>query len=129
MTPNAGLSSITLFAADMDKTASFYQALGINLEKTCEWSGYRHYLACLTGYGTNQFLEVHPLQPGQTASAQGLGFNVDNVPEVLRKLLELGAPVTRKPASERLYQYATHITAKDPDGRTVRIHQRDEKPA
>ena len=127
MTPNVGISSITLFATDIDKTASFYQVLGINLEKTGSWSGYCYYLACLTGLGANQFFEVHPLQPGhQAVSAQGLGLSVDDVPEVLRNLLELGVPITRKPATPRLYQHCRHVTAIDPDGRRVRIHQRDK---
>lgn len=130
MTTNVVISRITLFSADIDKTAEFYKVIGFNFEKSGSWSGKCHYLDVVKQKGQDIVIfEIYPLGSESTVSPYGFGFNVENVPQILQKLIEMGAPVLR-PGNPRVYNYCTLASVKDPDGRTVTITQHDRvKPA
>ncbi|OGN01760.1 MAG: hypothetical protein A3I26_00180 [Candidatus Yanofskybacteria bacterium RIFCSPLOWO2_02_FULL_43_10] len=131
MTIDVAVSRITLFSVFMDKTAEFYNAIGLNLQKSRgEWSGEYHYLDILEHGGQRIFFEIHPLKSGlPVVSPHGLGFDVENVPEVLKKLMEMDTPVSR-PGNPKMYFCCTLAETRDPDGRTVTITQHGKvKPA
>ncbi len=125
MTNNVVVSRITLFSSKMDKTAEFYNAIGLSLQRSGSWSGYYNYLDIIKNNGQDIIFEIYPLEFGSPViSPQGLGFDVDNVPIVLKNLMEMETPVLR-PENPRMYSCCTLAIVRDPDGRTVTITQHE----
>jgi len=122
MTTNIVVSRITLFSENMDKVAEFYKAIGLNLEKSGSWGGNYNYLDIIKHDKQNIIFEIFPLWSKTITSMQGLGFDVVNVPQVLQKLIEIGAPVLR-PSNPKIHARCTLASVKDPDGRVVTITQ------
>jgi catechol 2,3-dioxygenase-like lactoylglutathione lyase family enzyme len=128
------LTGVSLFSADIDRTAEFYKAIGLRLQKSVHGFGPNYnYLDVLEENGIHVIFEIHPLRQGQIASPQNLGFNVVNLPEVVKKLMEMGAPLVRPGMLTRHPEWLSGLTLaefKDPDGRRVRISQHERtKPA
>lgn len=134
MTTNVSVSRITLFSADMDKAAEFYKAIGLNLQKSIHgWGPNYNYLDVIDNGGQHIIFEIYSLRSGTIVSPQGLGFNVENLPDVIGRLVEIKAPLMRpwilKKRPEILYK-CTYATFQDPDGRTVSLTQHEKvRPA
>lgn len=118
----------------MDKTAEFYKAIGINLEKSVHgWGPNYHYLGVMDNGGQHIIFEIHSLPFGIVISPKGLGFDVENLPEVMGRLMKMNVVLlrpwilTRRP---ELRNGCTYAVFKDTDGRTVSITQHEKvKPA
>lgn len=134
MITNVVVSRITLFSANMDKTAEFYKAIGINLKKSVHgWGPYYHYLAILDGSGKHVIFQIYPLKEEHVVSPQGLGFDVENISEVIGKLMEIKTLLLRPWILKKhpeMRDGCTYAAFQDPDGRTVSITQHGKaKPA
>ncbi len=134
MTNNVVVSRITLFSAKMDKTAEFYKTIGLNLEKSIHgWGPLYSYLDILEN-GTQEIVfEIYPLNSEKAISPHSLGFDVENLPQVIKRLMETGAPLIRPQILRKnlgLSDKCTIAIFEDPDGRTVTITQHGKvKPA
>lgn len=121
------VSGITLFSTKMDEAAEFYNAIGLDLNKSVHgWGPDYHYLDVLMHNGRKTFFEIYQLQPGSSVSPEGLRFDVENLAKVFRKLTELKAPLLRPLILKKrpeLCRSCMIMAFKDPDGRTVTIHQ------
>ena len=139
MTSNVVVSRIILFSKNMDKVVEFYNAIGLNLAKTHHgWGPDYSYLDVLENNEQHFFFEIFPLpelgtEAPTVMSPQVLGFATVNLPDVINKLMGMGAPLVRPKILERrpgLASGCTLATFKDPDGRVVTITQHGHaKPA
>jgi len=130
MTNNIVVNRITLFSADIDKTALFYGAIGINVEKTFHgWGPLYHYLDILKHNEQSLIFEIYSLPSGAVISPQGLGFDVENLSEIIGKLIEMKAPLVRPRILTEYPKFCDdciYATFKDPDGRTVSLTQQSK---
>ena len=123
MTPNISVSHITLYSTDTDRTAQFYNKLGLNLQKSGGWGGGYHYLDILRTGDQRVFFKIYSKKIGSEVM-DSLGFEVDNVAETLARLIELGVTVLR-PGNPRVHKHATVAAVKDPDGRVIGLYQKN----
>ncbi len=113
------LNLVVLRAADMIKTLLFYKALGLEFEQERHGGGANHY-ACTLG---DSVIEIYPaiddstLRPLQKGATM-LGFQVDNIDNVLTKLQEIDdiLPPTIQSTSQ-----GPQVLLVDPDGRKVML--------
>jgi catechol 2,3-dioxygenase-like lactoylglutathione lyase family enzyme len=116
------VASRVLFAADPDKTADFYRALGIDLEHEVHGEGPVHYAAEL---GQLHFA-IYPAESSATApdhrtgGSSFPGFYVESLDETTRALVNIGSPVLSR---HETMPWGCRIVAADPDGRPVEINQ------
>jgi len=121
------VSHISLFSPNMEKTAEFYRALGVRLQRSVHgWGPHYHYGDVLENNGVHTIFDIYSLDPEQKISPQSLGFSVKNLGETIKKLLEIGAPLERPAILKRrpeLYDKTTYAVFRDPDGRMVSLNQ------
>lgn len=121
------LTGVSLFSADMDRTAEFYKAIGVKLEKSIHgWGPNYNYLDVLAENGICVIFQIYPLSPGQIAGYEILSFDVTNLSEVIKRLMEIKAPLVSPLILEKcpaLRDVCTLVIFKDPDGRKVTITQ------
>jgi catechol 2,3-dioxygenase-like lactoylglutathione lyase family enzyme len=102
---NIKTSNITIMVQDMDKSIDFYENIGLELKQ--RWNN--HY-AQVAAPGV--VIGLHPAnEPAKTTNSISIGFGVDSLDEVKKRLLELG--VAYENAEDKAGKYA-HF--KDPDG-------------
>lgn len=99
---------VTLFVANVDRSAQFYRAVGVALFANEEAVGVRHY----DGGAGDTAMQLWPADDGQVSRVQ-LGFRVDRIDNVAAKLEIMGVPYVL-PGPNRL-------TTRDPDGNQLHI--------
>ena len=120
---NVLVGSIELFVNDIEKSKQFYEAIGIELEKSyySDWptdiKSFQYLGSLKDGQG---LFHLHSSEE-KIATRDRLWLYVDNVSEIIPKLLAVGAEILRP--NPRAYAYATLVFVKDPDGRVVCLKQ------
>ena len=123
MTLNVAISGIALFSYHLDKTAEFYNALGLHLQKSIHgWGPKYSYLDIIEKDGQRVFFEIHEASL-EKVNFVNLKFEVDNVGETLQKLITKSALVER-PKNKKFRHLTTIAVVQDPDGRSVQLNQR-----
>jgi lactoylglutathione lyase len=115
---SVSLKLLVLKTRQVDKLRFFYQTLGIELGEERHGNGPVHY----AGEIGEAVLEIYPLpDDGGTAdSTTRLGFNVENLAQVVQALWAAGAVVASEP---RQSAWGLRAVFRDPDGRTVELYQ------
>ena len=121
---NVSIGSIELYVNDIEKSKLFYEAIGINLEKSyySDWPTDVKAFEYVASFKDRESLFSLNYAQKNVVTNDKLWFYVDNVAEVIAKLLAIGASILR-PRS-RAYRFATLAYVKDPDGRTICLKQR-----
>ena len=116
-----------LFAAEPEKTADFYRAVGIALEDEDHGEGPVHVAAEVGGV----HIAIYPAGSSGRAPTvrQGgssfSGFYVDSLDAVTAELTRLEASLLR---GHEEMPWGCRIVVEDPDGRPVEINQRQHCP-
>lgn len=122
---NVSVRSLELFVNDIEKSKQFYEAIGIKLEKSyySDWPTDTKAFQYLGSFKDGQGLFTLHSSKEEVVTRDKLWLYVDNVAEIIPKLLAVGAEISRP--SPRAYKYATLVYVKDPDGRVVCLKQND----
>lgn len=106
---------VVLRSGDIDRAATFYQAMGLLFTKHRHGTGPEHYSSEVAGF----VFEIYPLgskhQP--TASAR-IGFSVADVDSVVRLLEEAGGKVISPPKNS---EWGRRAVMKDLDDHSVEL--------
>lgn len=118
------MSSLVLFAADVDAAARFYRAVGVPLEHEDHGEGPVHFAAEL---GPVHFALYPATGPGRaperrSAGASFAGVYVESLDDTLRDLTALGAPLL---SSHEVMPWGCRFVVEDPDGRAVEVNDKD----
>ena len=109
MTANSFLE-LTLFVSDVDRSAGFYRALGLNLSIVDEPGHPHHYEGGVRG----TCLQIYPADSRAVTRVQ-LGLRVVSIEDVAARFDELGTPY-ELPLPKRL-------VTRDPDGNRVHLSE------
>lgn len=120
---NVSVGSIELFVNDIEKSKQFYEAIGIRLEKSyySDWPTDSKAFQYLGSFKDRHGLFSLHSSKQEVATRDKLWLYVDNVAEIIPKLLAVGAEILSP--SSRVYNRATLVYVKDPDGRVVCLKQ------
>lgn len=116
---HVSLTLLVLKTRQVEVLRLFYQTLGIELAEERHGMGPVHF----AGRAGDVVLEVYPLpDDGSPVDvAIRLGFAVESLADVVRKLQAIGAPVVTPPKETA---WGLQAVVKDPDGRSVELTQR-----
>jgi lactoylglutathione lyase len=89
------INLVVIRASDIDHAASFYQLLGLSMERHQHGSGPWHYCAESNGL----VFEIYPGESDEEVSATRLGFQVDDLDGTLQHLQENGVKILREKAT------------------------------
>jgi len=109
------LKLLVLRCANIDKAKQFYQILGFNFVKEKYGKGVEHYAAENNGF----VLELYPLALNQSADNSRLGFIVDDIFTLSKKLKAYSAMSIVHDIKES--QRGVIMLIQDPDGRKIEI--------
>jgi lactoylglutathione lyase len=126
--PNvAEIASIVLFAAEVDKTAEFYRAIGLELEHEDHGEGPVHFAMELGGVHFAIYpTEVNGRAPARRAAGSSFpGFYVAALDEVAGALRRMGATVLTE---HEQMPWGCRVVVEDPDGRAIEINDRTHCP-
>jgi catechol 2,3-dioxygenase-like lactoylglutathione lyase family enzyme len=123
------LSSLVMFANDLETTAAFYRAVGLPLADEEHGEGPRHVAAELLGV----HFAIYQAEPGAPGLAPAWrqpgssfpGFYVEGLDDARTALASLGAHVID---GHEWRPWGCRIVVADPDGHPVEINQRDHCP-
>lgn len=115
------LNLIVIRAADIDKSRTFYETLGLEFVQEQHGTGPVHY-SCQMGM---LVIEIYPGKPGiaperRNAGATMIGFQVENIDNVLATLHALGAVVLTPIQNS---EWGKRAVVQDPDGRAIELNQ------
>ena len=113
---HAELNLITIRAADLDRAARFYEALGIKLDRERHGSGPEH----LAGFAGLVVFEIYPAAEAGTTLAVRIGFRVPSVVDAYAAALEAGGAVETPPRSGT---WGLRAVVADPDGHRVELSE------
>jgi lactoylglutathione lyase len=117
------VASIVLFAADADRTAEFYRAVGVDLADERHDEGPLHYAVEVGGVHVAVYAAaadgVAPKR--RHAGDTFVGFYVDSLDDAESTLQGLGA---KQVADHESMPWGCRVLFEDPDGRTVEINDR-----
>jgi lactoylglutathione lyase len=121
------IASLVLFAADVDKTADFYRAIGLELEHEDHGEGPVH---CATELGGVHFAiyptEVSGRAPARRAAGSSFpGFCVGALDDVTASLRRTGATVLTE---HEQMPWGWQVVVEDPDGRAIEVNDRAHCP-
>ena len=121
---NVSFRSVELFVNDIEKSKQFYEAIGIKLEKSyySDWPTDIKAFQYLGSFKDGQGLFHLHSSKEEVVTRDKLWLNVDNVAEIIPKLLATGAEILR-PGNSKVYNRATLVYVRDPDGRVVYLKQ------
>lgn len=105
------LAYLVLRCADLERSRSFYEALGFAVVSEQHGAGPKHH-ACTAG---NVVVELYPLG-SERSSGVRLGLCVDDVEALVDAVRSLGGEIVRVDAQGAL--------VRDPDGHTVHLTPR-----
>ncbi|MBV8263966.1 MAG: VOC family protein [Candidatus Eremiobacteraeota bacterium] len=116
------LGALILFSTALDRTVTFYRAIGVPLEPETHDDGTLHY-ACELGATHFAVFPAHAgcAQPYGSGGCSFPGFVVESVVAALDAARSLGATVRQEPEE---YPWGLRAVTEDPDGRPVEIFQR-----
>ena len=109
------LNLLVLRCTNIDKAKQFYQILGFNFVKEKHGKGVEHYAAENNGF----VLELYPLTLNQSSDNSRLGFIIDDIVNVARKLKAYSAISIVHDIEES--QRGIMMLIQDPDGRKIEI--------
>lgn len=109
------LSLVVIRSRDIDRSAQFYSAIGLQLEKHRHGSGPYHFVYEQAG----MVFEIYPAQndTGSTASVR-LGFQVAAVDSIVQMLVREGVTVLSSPKTS---PWGRRAVVEDPDGHSVEL--------
>jgi lactoylglutathione lyase len=114
------LSLVVIRARDIDRTASFYSALGFDFVRHRHGQGAEHLSSTLGG----TVFEIYPASsPQENTTATRLGFSVPSLTNILGRLKSLNAVVLSEPSDT---PFGRRAVVKDFEGHKVELY---EKPA
>jgi len=111
------INLLVIRTSNPKELSSFYEQLGMVFQHHRHGSGPMHYSAEFGGL----VFEIYPLLKNQKAadSSLRLGFDVDNLDELIKKLQEAQIEILQNPIQTD-WGYIAII--KDPDGRKIELH-------
>ncbi|SRR5579872_865430 len=115
------LGALVLFSVDVDRTVTFYRALGVQFEIEQHDEGEPHYACDLDG----THFAIFPAPSGaappfRSGGCTFPGFVVESVAASLEAARVLGANVIEEPSP---YPWGLRAVLEDPDGRPVEIFE------
>ena len=111
------LNLLVIRSGDIDRSARFYELLGLVFTKHAHGSGPQHYAA---EPGTSVF-EIYPRRDEKdSTSSTRLGFRVANLDQTLAALEQAGAKIV-SPLKDT--PYGRRAVVDDPDGHRVELTQ------
>jgi len=113
VTDGVGLQYLVLRCADLERSRTFYEALGLRLTPEQHGRGAPHH-SCNVG---DVVLELYPLSGRPSAGAR-LGLRVASVGAVVEAMARIGADV-------RVAPDGTSAVIRDPDGHEIAIVQHE----
>lgn len=112
---NVLLNLVVLCSQDVERSKSFYEALGLQFLKERHGSGPEHY-ACELG---KTVIEIYPLTAEKAvAPCTRLGFTVSSIEEVAARLAKLDQRLISGP---RESPWGSRAVVQDPDGHRVEL--------
>jgi lactoylglutathione lyase len=121
------IASLVLFAAEIDKTAEFYRAIGLEFEHEDHGEGPVHFAVELAGV----HFAIYPTEQSGRAPARGAagssfpGFYVADLDEVTESLRRTGARVL---TDHQQMPWGCRVVVEDPDGRAIEVNDRAHCP-
>jgi lactoylglutathione lyase len=117
------IASLVLFAADVNTTAEFYRALGLELEHEDHGEGPVHFATELGGVHFAIYpTDVRGRAPARRAVGSSFpGFYVAALDRVTESLRQLGASVL---SEHEQMPWGCRVVVEDPDGRAIEVNDR-----
>jgi lactoylglutathione lyase len=117
------IASLVLFAADVNTTADFYRAIGLELEHEDHGEGPVHFATELGGVHFAIYpTDVRGRAPARRAVGSSFpGFYVAALDEVTESLRQLGASVLTE---HEQMPWGCRVVVEDPDGRAIEVNDR-----
>jgi lactoylglutathione lyase len=121
------IASLVLYAADADKTAEFYRAIGLELADEDHGEGPVHFATDLDGV----HFAIYPTAGRGRAPARRVagstfpGFYVHALDQVAESLRSMGATVLTE---HEQMPWGCRVVVEDPDGRPVEVNDRAHCP-
>jgi catechol 2,3-dioxygenase-like lactoylglutathione lyase family enzyme len=106
------LNLVVLRVSDIEASARFYSALGIDFVREHHGKGPEH----LSGVAGSTLLEIYPAEEGQTTSAVRLGFVVSSIDKALDAMVKNRGVVVSIPQNS-----PWGIRAVVPDGHKIEL--------
>ncbi|MBO9703426.1 MAG: VOC family protein [Sporocytophaga sp.] len=110
------ISLLVLKTRQLQLLVDFYSTLGLSFQEEKHGSGPTHF-SCSIG---KFVLEIYPL-PKSVAVADSttrLGFSVNNLDEIIKKLKDNNSQIVSEPVNN---EWGYSAIVKDPDGRSIEL--------
>ena len=118
-TPHCNL--LVIRSSDIARAVTFYEAIGLSFAKHCHGSGPEHYTTAIDSL----IFEIYPARtPTETTVATRIGFTVDSINSVVKKLTDLNATIQKQPSHS---EYGQRAIVLDYDGHTVELMSSTKK--
>src|SRR5437762_1414979 len=112
------LSLVVIRAHDVDRLATFYEALGLSFTKHQHGTGPKHFSSTI---GETVF-EIYPLNGANESTAPTrLGFSVPSLATAIDRLRVLDAAVLVEPSDT---EFGRRAVVKDFEGHKVELYER-----
>ncbi len=111
---SARLNLVVLRSSDLDRASVFYSKLGLQLTKHRHGNGPEHYAASFGG----TVFELYPLGKGPSTAGVRIGFEVQQVEQIVDGLIQIGAEVISPLAQS---EWGQRAVLKDFDGHVVEL--------
>lgn len=108
------LNLIVIRAADPDRSAAFYQLVGVRFTKHRHATGPEHFAS----EGGPVVFEIYPQADGPGTAVTRLGFRVSSLDAIMAILATAGVPVIAPPART---EWGYRAIVLDPDGHRVEL--------
>ena len=108
------LNLVVIRSTDLDRSARFFAALGVELSREIHGSGPEH----LAGRAGSVVLELYPSESAGTTTVVRLGFCVQSIAKVLASLANEGGVVLSPPTGS---PWGLRAVVVDPDGHRVEL--------
>jgi hypothetical protein len=111
------LNLLVIRSPDIDRSARFYQLLGLTFTKHGHGTGPEHYAAELS----SAVFEIYPRRDdNDSTSSTRLGFRVANLDQTIATLQQGGAKIVSLPKDT---PFGRRAVVDDPDGHRVELTQ------
>jgi predicted enzyme related to lactoylglutathione lyase len=108
------LNLVVLRSADLERTARFYDLLGVKFVREQHGSGPEHLACCLGGV----VLEFYPNASASDDSRPRIGFDVPSVADAVQAVREEGGIIVTPPKES---PWGLRAVVADPDGHRVEL--------